>query len=57
MIGILIIIQGHISGTPLLNMLLWCFLRVYNNEKEEGPNVQHDQDGLDQRDTVVGEVE
>ena len=37
-------------------MVLWCVLRMYNDGEVEGEVSRHDQEGLDQRDNVVGEI-
>ena len=45
-----------ISGTPLLNMVLWCVLRIHNDEDAEVEDSHHGQDGLEHRDKVVGKA-
>ena len=37
-------------------MVLWCVLRMYNDGEVEGEDSQHDQEGLEPRDNVVGET-
>ena len=37
-------------------MVLWCVLRIHNDEDAEVEDSHHSQDGLDPRDKVVGEV-
>ena len=37
-------------------MVLWCVLRMYNDEKAEEDDSRHNQEGLDPRDKVVGET-
>ena len=46
------------AGTPLLNMVLWCVLRIYNDGdvEEEEEDSRHGQEGLDPRDNVVSEI-
>ena len=54
----IIIIHNHciISGTPLLNMVIWCLLRVHNDGEADVQHVQHGQDGLDHREKEVSAV-
>ena len=47
---------SHVAGTPFLNMVIWCVLRMYNDGEVEGEDSRHDQGGLDPRDKVVGEI-
>ena len=44
------------AGTPFLNMVLWSVLRMYNDGDVKGENSRHDQEGLDPRDKLVGEI-